>query len=116
MANTLLSSINIQTKCILEEPEHLNWYRAPGEGWTTKFDYVIGIVHTNYKEYASGHYSGLWTSPAIGFLSAAMVRAYCHKVIKLSDVLQTYAPEKEVTSNVSYELHTTFDLICCLKK
>jgi len=29
-----------------------------------------------------------------------MVRAYCHKVIKLSDVLQTYAPEKENVSNV----------------
>lgn len=29
-----------------------------------------------------------------------MVRAYCHKVIKLSDALQTYAPEKESTSNV----------------
>lgn len=29
-----------------------------------------------------------------------MVRAYCHKVIKLSSVLQSYAPEKEATSNV----------------
>jgi len=57
-------------------------------------------MHTNYKEYAAGHYSGLWTSPAIGVMSSAMVRAYCHKVIKLSDVLQTYAPEKENVSNV----------------
>lgn len=86
--------------CVLEEPEHLNWYRAPGEGWTKKFHYVVGIVHTNYKEYASGHYSGLWTAPAIAVMSSAMVRAYCHKVIKLSDVLQTFAPEKEETSNV----------------
>lgn len=29
-----------------------------------------------------------------------MIRAYCHKVIKLSDVLQPFAPEKEVTENV----------------
>jgi len=29
-----------------------------------------------------------------------MVRAYCHKVIRLSPVLQSYAPEKEETSNV----------------
>merc|ERR1711920_1197389 len=29
-----------------------------------------------------------------------MIRAYCHKVIKLSSVLQTYAPEKEVIVNV----------------
>ena len=86
--------------CILEEPEHLNWYRAPGDGWTTKFNYVIGIVHTNYKEYVSGQYHGLWTSPAIQIISAAMVRAYCHKVIKLSAVLQEYAPEKEQIVNV----------------
>ena len=86
--------------CILEEPEHCNWYRAPGDGWTQKFNYVVGIVHTNYKEYASAHYSGLWTAPAIALLSSAMVRAYCHQVIKLSDVLQTFAPEKEITSNV----------------
>jgi hypothetical protein len=86
--------------CILEEPEHLNWYRAPGDGWTKKFNFVVGIMHTNYKEYAAGHYSGLWTSPAIGIMSSAMVRAYCHKVVKLSDTLQTYAPEKEQVSNV----------------
>ena len=28
--------------CILEEPEHLNWYRAPGISWTYKFKHVIG--------------------------------------------------------------------------
>jgi digalactosyldiacylglycerol synthase len=78
----------------------LNFYRAPGDGWTKKFKFVIGVMHTNYKEYAAGHYSGLWTSPAIGLMSSAMVRAYCHKVIKLSDTLQTYAPEKECVSNV----------------
>jgi digalactosyldiacylglycerol synthase len=54
----------------------------------------------DYKEYASSHYTGLWTAPAISMLSSAMVRAYCHKVIKLSACLQTYAPEKESVSNV----------------
>ena len=39
--------------CVLEEPEHLNWYRAPGDSWTTKFKYVVGVVHTNYFVYAS---------------------------------------------------------------
>ena len=34
--------------CILEEPEHLNWYRFPETGWLDKFRYVVGIVHTNY--------------------------------------------------------------------
>lgn len=38
--------------CILEEPEHLNWFRAPEESWTIKFPHVVGIVHTNYFVYA----------------------------------------------------------------
>ena len=86
--------------CVLEEPEHLNWYRAPGDGWTKVFGYVVGIIHTNYVEYASCEFHGLWTAPAIQVMSSAMVRAYCHKVIKLSKVLQTYAPEKECCENV----------------
>lgn len=88
--------------CILEEPEHLNAYRAPGDGnsWTAKFNFVVGIIHTNYVEYASAHYSGLWSAPAIRVLGSAMVRAYCHVVIKLSDTLQEFAIEKERTSNV----------------
>ncbi|KAL7542955.1 hypothetical protein ACHAXR_012248 [Thalassiosira sp. AJA248-18] len=86
--------------CILEEPEHLNWYRAPGEGWTKVFGYVVGIVHTNYVEYAGTQFHGLWTAPAIQVMSSAMIRAYCHKVIKLSGVLQSYAPEKESIDNV----------------
>lgn len=86
--------------CILEEPEHCNWFRAPGQGWTKQFNFVVGIVHTNYKEYALSHYSGLFTAPAIQVISSALVRAYCHKVIKLSSALQSYASEKETTSNV----------------
>ena len=78
----------------------MNWYRAPGQGWTKRYNYVVGIVHTNYNQYATQHYSGLWTAPAIRIMSAAMIRAYCHKVIKLSAVLQEFAPEKEVTMNV----------------
>lgn len=62
--------------------------------------YVVGIVHTNYIEYAGTQFHGLWTAPAIQVMSSAMIRAYCHKVIKLSGVLQSYAPEKESISNV----------------
>jgi len=86
--------------CLLEEPEHVNFYRAPGVvSWRQKFAFVVGIVHTNYKAYAR-QYSGIVAEPIVGALSAWMVQAYCDKVIKLSAVLQQYAPEKEVVCNV----------------
>ena len=37
--------------CVLEEPEHCNWYRAPGDGWTKRFNYVVGIVHTSTSQF-----------------------------------------------------------------
>ncbi len=87
--------------CILEEPEHVNFYRAPGKlSWRHRFRHVVGIMHTNYKAYASHSYHGIVTAPIVGALSSWMVRAYCDRVIKLSPVLQEYASEKEVICNV----------------
>jgi len=121
---------------ILEEPEHLNWFRVPEEkhqlslktegeekesmtplsqsqinldeenayqlGWTNKFRHVVGILHTNYGAYMQDY--GLGTSiigaPAITMLSSIVVRAYCHRVIRLSATLPSLAPNKEVTCNV----------------
>ena len=39
--------------CVLEEPEHLSWFKAPfvGKDWTSKFRYVLGVIHTNYQIY-----------------------------------------------------------------
>jgi digalactosyldiacylglycerol synthase len=86
--------------CILEEPEHLNWIRSAeeeGEIWTDKFNHVVGVIHTNYRAYASA--TAAIAAPVISGLSSLMVRAYCDKVIKLSATLQTYSPEKEVVCN-----------------
>jgi len=127
---------------ILDEPEHLNWFRAPppdkagkelvakelkaeGDdasdtetddesiakamsrekseyGWAFKFRHVIGILHTNYSAYMTQYAIGtsIIAAPAIGMLSSIVVRAYCHRVIRLSAVLPTLAPNKEVTCNV----------------
>jgi digalactosyldiacylglycerol synthase len=87
---------------VLEEPEHLNWFKAAGDSWTSKFSFVVGIIHTNYKAYAANT-NAIVGPVAATFVSGAstlMVRAYCHKVIKLSAVLQSFAPEKEVVCNV----------------
>lgn len=71
-------------------------------GWTHRFTFVVGIVHTNYEEYARQYGIGasLIGAPAIGALSALTMRAYCHQIIKLSNTLPKFAPGKECTCNV----------------
>lgn len=122
---------------ILEEPEHLNWFRVPATtvskrrtggdtdqveesetttiqldkeerdrkemlGWAFKFRHVVGIMHTNYASYIQQYGMGtsLITAPALNALSKLVVKAYCHKVIRLSDTLTPFVPRKEVTCNV----------------
>lgn len=95
----LIDADNIDI-CILEEPEHLNWYRAPGESWTKKFKHVVGILHTNYFQYATDQPAALIRAPAMRLLCSWMCRAHCHRVIKLSGTLDQVAPEKELVENV----------------
>lgn len=135
---------------ILEEPEHLNWFRLPVSavnirsevaremgkgsaeedsnelnstshvnvtvdvsreekntldsqlGWARKFRFVVGICHTNYAAYVKQYGIGasIIAAPVIAAFNSLVVRAYCHRVIKLSGVLQSFAPEKEVICNV----------------
>mmetsp|Transcript_11917 Transcript_11917/g.28251 ORF Transcript_11917/g.28251 Transcript_11917/m.28251 type:complete len:906 (-) Transcript_11917:1089-3806(-) len=86
--------------CILEEPEHLNWYRAPGDSWTDKFQHVVGIIHTNYFVYAQDQPAAFIRAPGMRLLCSWMCRAHCHRIIKLSGTLGQFAPEKELIENV----------------
>ena len=71
-------------------------------GWAYKFRFVVGICHTNYAAYIKRYGIGasVIAAPAIIAFNALVVRAYCHRVIKLSGVLQEFVPGKEVTCNV----------------
>ena len=113
---------------ILEEPEHLTWFRSLPKlpetteeteveedkktkkemeekaivGWTAKFKYVVGILHTNYSAYMRQYGLGasLVTASALQALSSVVVRAYTHRLIRLSDTLPEYDKSKEITCNV----------------
>lgn len=92
-------------------------------GWTHRFRFVVGIVHTNYEAYARQYGVGasLIAAPAIGAMNALTIRAHCHQVIKLSDTLPSFAPGKEVTCNVhgvrrEFLEGLDLDLVCGQKK
>lgn len=73
-----------------------------GLGWMHKFNFVVGIIHTNYTAYMKefGIGTSIVAAPVINAMSALVVRAYCHRVNRLSEGLPTYARWKEVTCNV----------------
>lgn len=84
--------------CVLEEPEHLTWFHT-GRRWTSLFKFCVGVVHTNYIEYAKKHgVFGPQRALFLNFLNKWVCRSYCHRIIKLSDAVQTLP--HSVTCNV----------------
>ncbi|KAG5175372.1 Digalactosyldiacylglycerol synthase, family GT4 [Tribonema minus] len=89
--------------CIMEEPEHINWYRATGTNWSKKFKHVVGVIHTNYVYYAAQdrvNWGANIKGPWVRGFNKLMARAYCDKIIKLSATLQKFAEDKETVCNV----------------
>lgn len=64
---------------VLEEPEHLNWYHH-GTRWTDKFNHVVGVMHTNYIDYARREENGALKEIAVGTLNQIVTRLHCDKV------------------------------------
>lgn len=74
---------------ILEEPEHLSWFNYQGK-WRSKFRLSVGVAHTNYMEYLRRQAGEAFPPviPLMWVLNVLLVRANCHKVIRLSRGVQ----------------------------
>lgn len=61
--------------CVLEEPEHLNWFKAPftAKSWMDKFNHVVGVIHTNYVMYSKTYTLGQIKGPLLYFINQGLL-------------------------------------------
>jgi len=98
----ILDAIGERDVVVLEEPEHINWYHH-GERWTTAFQHVIGVAHTNYLQYSILNDKG-WAAGEIkaGFtelMNNVVVAAHTDVVVRLSATLPEL-PGYDIVCNV----------------
>jgi hypothetical protein len=75
----LLLLLYQSTVVLLEEPEHLNWYRCSGR-WSSEYQHVVGVLHTDYSGYAADLPGWLINKAAVGLVCRVVCRLHCHKV------------------------------------
>eukprot|EP00775_Hariotina_reticulata_P005176 gene5176-5414_t len=85
------------TVVLLEEPEHLNWYRCSGR-WSSEYQHVVGVLHTDYSGYAADLPGWVINKAAVGLVCRVVCRLHCHKVIQLSELAKHLA--RSTTCNV----------------
>jgi len=79
---------------ILEEPEHLHWCYAPKTCWTTRFRWVVGVIHTHYAMYTEDEpFLHRFLLPPYNQL---LCHAYCHSLVCLSSAVRISHPQKWV--------------------
>ncbi len=85
---SLLAGVVRRDVIVLEEPEHLTWHHV-GRAWTDCAELVVGVIHTNYLEYAHKYGAlGPLRSAFLRVLNMWVCAAHCHRVIRLSGAVQ----------------------------